>query len=346
MRFGPKERRLLEGDATTLYEDILRSGGLRADDPRLSDGARPALDLLVRLGLLTHDAARDAYQAVDPSTVSARVVAPLGQEGAELLAESSHWATTFGALAQTWRRTPQPSQGPFTEVRGEAINPYLAGVVADAEEELLTAQPQTGRDRPTLELAAQRDTAALDRGVRMRTLYQHAARRSSITHAYVAAVAERGAEVRTLDEFFNRLIVVDRQVAVIPGAEGLSSALVVREPSVVAYLVDLFERTWERARPFTQKDTTLMRDIAAEQRAMTIRMLIEGHADPASAKRLGVSPRTYAGYVADLKEEYDAQTRFQLGYAMGRQGVSGQERSRGGGPGTGGPDRSDGATDG
>ena len=44
-----------------------------------------------------------------------------------------------------------------------------------------------------------------------------------------------------------------------------------------------------------------------------------------SAKRLGVSPRTYAGYVADLKADYDAQTRFQLGYMMGRMGVSGQE---------------------
>jgi len=48
----------------------------------------------------------------------------------------------------------------------------------------------------------------------------------------------------------------------------------------------------------------MLKDIAAGQRAMTIRMLIEGHADPVSAKRLGVSPRTYAGYVADLKGEY------------------------------------------
>ena len=45
-----------------------------------------------------------------------------------------------------------------------------------------------------------------------------------------------------------------------------------------------------------------------------MRMLIEGHSDPVSAKRLGVSPRTYAGYVADLKEEFEAETRFQLGY--------------------------------
>ncbi len=58
---------------------------------------------------------------------------------------------------------------------------------------------------------------------------------------------------------------------------------------------------------------------------MTIRMLIAGHSDAVSAKRLGVSPRTYAGYVADLKEEYDADTRFQLGYTMGRLGITGTE---------------------
>ena len=57
----------------------------------------------------------------------------------------------------------------------------------------------------------------------------------------------------------------------------------------------------------------------------TIRMLIEGHADAVSAKRLGVSPRTYAGYVADLKQEYESDTRFQLGYVMGQQGLTGDD---------------------
>jgi hypothetical protein len=119
--------------------------------------------------------------------------------------------------------------------------------------------------------------------------------------------------------------VVDRRVAVIP-YQGLdATAVIVREPAVVEYLVDVFNRTFERARPFTSRDTSLLRDIASEQRSMTMRMLIEGHADPVSAKRLGVSPRTYAGYVADLKAEYEAETRFQLGYTMGRMGVSGHE---------------------
>jgi hypothetical protein len=54
-------------------------------------------------------------------------------------------------------------------------------------------------------------------------------------------------------------------------------------------------------------------------------MLLEGRADPAGAKRLGVSPRTYAAYVADLKSEFEVETRFQLGYEMGKRGISGRE---------------------
>ena len=326
--YGPDDRILFESGATALYESIVAAGGLPEGDPRIAPGSqeRAAFDLLLELDLVILDPTTASYVAVDPATVQSRIVAPLGQRGAELLAESSDWAKAFGSLAQAWRRSPHAGRGPFTEIHGpDAISSYIAGVVADAETELLTAQPQTGRDAPTLAAAALRDTAALERGVKMRTLYQHSARRSSVTHKYVAAVTARGAEVRTLDEFFNRIIVVDRRLAVIPGKSGLAVAMAIREPSMVAYLVDIFERTWERARPFTNRETSMMKDIAAEQRAMTIRMLIEGHADPVSAKRLGVSPRTYAGYVADLKEEYEAETRFQLGYTMGQQGVSGNE---------------------
>ncbi len=324
---GPDERRLLEKEAASFYEQVLGQGSLRTDDPRVAEGApdRPVFELLRELGLLMLDGTGESYEAVDPSAVQSRVVAPLGQQGAELLVESAAWAKVFGTLGQVWRRAPQPAQGPITELRGDAIHPFIASAVADAEEELITAQPQTGRDAPTLAAAAERDTAALERGVKLRTLYQHAARRSAITHKYVTSVAARGAEVRTLDEFFNRLIVVDRKLAVIPGHQGLGVALAVREPSMVAYLVDMFERHWERGRPFANRESSMMRDIAEEQRAMTIRMLIEGHADPSSAKRLGVSPRTYAGYVAELKDEFEAQTRFQLGYAMGQLGISGHE---------------------
>ena len=131
--------------------------------------------------------------------------------------------------------------------------------------------------------------------------------------------------MRTLDEFFNRMIVVDRRVAIIPSSEDPSIAVAVREMSVVTYLIDVFDRAFARARPFASNADSDTSAVASEQRSMTIRMLVEGHADAVSAKRLGVSPRTYAGYVADLKNQYDVQSRFQLGYFMGQHDISGRE---------------------
>ena len=325
---GPEERELFETVATPLYEEAAVSGGLPESDPRISRGGamRPALDLLVSLNLLVHDRSSRQYVPVDPSTVSSHVVSPMSQQGAELLNQSSEWARAFAGLSQSWRRSPSAAaRGPITEFRDGAIGTFIKGAVAEAELELLTAQPQFERDSASLSIAAVREKAALDRGVKMRTLYQHSARRHAVTRKYVAEVTDHGAEVRTLDEFFNRMIVIDRRLAIIPGNEDLTSAMAIREPGLVAYLVDVFERAWERARPFTNTERSMMNDIAKEQRAMTIRMLIEGHSDPVSAKRLGVSARTFAGYVADLKAEYDADTRFQLGYTMGQSGVSGRE---------------------
>jgi sugar-specific transcriptional regulator TrmB len=327
MPLGPEERVVFEQQATPLYEEVVSSGGIEASDARIVENGElhAAFALLVDVGLVIKSDDGRSWIAVDPAAVQARVVAPLGQQGAELIAESAHWAQTFTALSQTWRRSPSAVGAPFAEIRGLAtINTYLAALVADAREELLTAQPQYRRAKGLSQVGAQ-EIELLNRGVRVRTLYQHGARRGADTRRYVAAVTAAGGEVRTLDEFFNRLIVVDRRVAVIPSHEGTEVAMVLSETSTVLYLVDMFERHWERARPFTSSEMSPVRDIAAEQRAMTIRMLLEGRADPVGAKRLGVSPRTYAAYVADLKNEFEVETRFQLGYEMGKRGIDGRE---------------------
>jgi hypothetical protein len=326
--FQPEDRVLFETEATGLYEQVLADGGLTTDDPRIAadSSSRPAFDLLVELGLLQLDETATRWRPVEPSHAQSRVVTPLGSEGARLIEESALWASAFSGLHQSWRRSPVASDsGPFLYLHGDAIGPYITTLVAETQEELLTAQPQTTRNAKEVASVAQQDIAALKRGIAMRTLYQHSARRHAATHQYVAHVTEHGAEVRTLDEFFNRMLVFDRRVALIPAPDDLKTAVVVREPAIVAYLVDIFERAFARARPFASSEQRTVKAIASEQRSMTIRMLIEGHSDAVSAKRLGVSPRTYAGYVAELKDEYDAETRFQLGYTMGSLGIAGQD---------------------
>ena len=254
--YGADERALFEDDATKLYEEVCQKGQIAASDYRIAEDGelRVAFDLLVEMGLLIFDSEQDGWAPEDPTSVQSRVVSPLSQEAAKLLSESSQWSSAFSNLAQSWRRAPQSSaRGPFTYLRGGAtINNVLDQLLAECEEELLTAQPEAGRDPRFLAKAALRDIELLERGATMRTLYQHSARRSSVTHKYVAAVTARGAEVRTLDEFFNRMIVVDRRVALIPNKDEFGVAVAIREPAVLAFLVDVFERSWERGRPLHQ----------------------------------------------------------------------------------------------
>ena len=51
---------------------------------------------------------------------------------------------------------------------------------------------------------------------------------------------------------------------------------------------------------------------------MTVRMLVEGHSDPAE-RQAGRRQHPHVRRLhRHLKEEYGVQTRFQLGYAMGQ----------------------------
>ncbi|MGN6161150.1 MAG: LuxR family transcriptional regulator [Marmoricola sp.] len=317
--FGPAQRALLEQRAGEIYREAVERGALPNDEELYASDSpeRGALELLVELGLLSEES--DGWIPVDPAVVQARVVAPLSMRAAELMAESARWAHAFSDLGQTYRQHSLDNE-PVTRIGGWGnINRFLESLVGDARYELLTAQPDGARPSDQLAQAIERDTRALDRGVSLRTLYQHSARRSSTTQSYVSEVTRRGAQVRTLDEFFKRLIVVDRRIAIVPGPEGAAIAIAIHEPGLVSYLVDIFERSWERGTPFVDRHEQTERAIADDVRDMTKRMLIEGHSDSASAKRMGVGIRTYANYVASLKAEYGVETRFQLGHAMGRE---------------------------
>ena len=318
MQQGPARRALLEGAAGTIFRDVVAAGVLEEDDPRLSKGHEDhrAVRVLIDLGLL-RQAESGGWVAADPTTAQSDVVAPMGRQVAELLSESAAWADTFASLAQVFRRTTPTRGNPIDEIRGlPNINRFLEAAVDDAENELLTAQPAGARRAVILDQAVDRDLRTIERGVHMRTLYQHTARRSKATRDYVNLMLAHGGQVRTLDEFFNRLIVIDRRLAIIPG-EASDVALAIHDTNLVSYLADIFDRSWERAREYNERGSASDSDIAAEVRQLTVRMLTEGHSDPASAKRVGVSTRTYASYVAALKEEYGVETRFQLGYAMG-----------------------------
>ncbi|GHF28964.1 hypothetical protein GCM10018790_03020 [Kitasatospora xanthocidica] len=89
----------------------------------------------------------------------------------------------------------------------------------------------------------------------------------------------------------------------------------VDDPATVAFVVDTFEQLWQQAEGV---NWTALADSSASPTAheQVARLLPRGLTQRAIATRLGLSERTVAGHIARLREQYDAETLFQLGWQM------------------------------
>ncbi|MYS53534.1 helix-turn-helix transcriptional regulator, partial [Streptomyces sp. SID6013] len=205
----------------------------------------------------------------------------------------------------------------------EQTSRAITDALAEARAETLTIQPYRPHltRQPEVHAAAlARDQAFLDRGARIRALYQHTVRHIGYTRdRYEHLTGD--VEARTLDEVTERLIVIDRTVAFIPASADRSLALEVRHPALIAYFVNVFDRLWHLATPMhpqaVQQPT--LNGITPRQRAIAA-LLVEGHTDSAIADRLGMNVRTARVHIAKLAATLGSESRAQLGYLIGQSG--------------------------
>ncbi|WP_158574014.1 LuxR C-terminal-related transcriptional regulator [Streptomyces triticagri] len=189
-----------------------------------------------------------------------------------------------------------------------------------ARYQILTAQPDGPRPSSTLDDAYHAVREHLERQVSMRTLYQHSTRFCEATKRYVQTVTAHGAQVRTLAELFDRLIIIDDAAAFIPDNAERTTATEIREPSVVRFLTDVFDKAWDRAEPYPFHPVRVAdaaSEVVPDIRSTIRRLLVEGRSDKEIARRLGVSLRSVQGHISWLRDRYGAHHRFQLGYLMG-----------------------------
>ncbi|WP_307790894.1 helix-turn-helix transcriptional regulator [Streptomyces actuosus] len=208
------------------------------------------------------------------------------------------------------------------------IGEALRLAVASCEEELLTAQPGGGRAPELLAEALPRDLDVLRRGVRQRTLYQHSVRSHQPTLTYIERVLAEGAQVRTLEEIFERVIICDRSLAFIPGSpERKTAALAIRHTGVVEFLVKVFEHMWDRAQPVSITMGQHRPDLLTDSvRRTVLRMVVAGHTDESIAARLGVSTRTVSTHIKKVSGALGSRSRAELGYLVSQRRLLEQER--------------------
>ncbi|MFJ2608696.1 LuxR C-terminal-related transcriptional regulator [Streptomyces sp. NPDC091279] len=309
-----------------LYERAVRDGRVPVAD------AAPT-PCLVEFGLL-HPVVEDLdwLEPVSPAIAlhrllrvsEERVVAE--RRRGELLAE------TFEPLLRLGEHRAGVTDTPALRVLSgvERINAVISQTLAEASGELLAVQPRSGTRIPAERLASalDRDRALLERGGRIRTLYQHTLRHSPAILARYEQL-NGDVEARTLDEVTERLLIVDRAVAFVPANpenSDYSLALEIRHPALVSHFATTFDRLWRLALP--------MHPVAAHhpsQNGVTHRqhaiaaLLIEGHTDAVIAERLGMNVRTVRVHIAKLAATLGSESRAQLGYLIGRSGILDQE---------------------
>ncbi|MEV7072004.1 LuxR C-terminal-related transcriptional regulator [Streptomyces sp. NPDC093990] len=304
-----------------LYARALREGG--ADRREAAH-----LPCLLETGLLRPDA-RDAgrLEPVPPALALHRMLRATTDRAAHERRREQRLAEAFAPFMRAAGGAAAVAENPAIRVVSgtgpinEAITEAVSGVV----HELLCVQPNVhyndSRGAAAQVVAMDRDQALLERGARIRTLYQHTQRHMPLVLARYEQL--RGdAEARSLDEVTDRLIVADRDVAFIPADGDGTVALEVRHPALVEFLATTFYRLWWQATPMYPQTVhrPSLNGITPRQRAIA-GLLVEGHTDAVVADRLGMNIRTVRVHIAKLAATLGSESRAQLGYLIGRSGI-------------------------
>ncbi|MFJ5774924.1 helix-turn-helix transcriptional regulator [Streptomyces sp. NPDC093094] len=306
---------------TRLYEQALREGQVgRAD----TEAAAPCL---LDHGLL-QPAVTDPHrlEPVAPALALHRMLHASAQAVAEQRNRETRLAEAFEPLMRLGGHTGGSPAAIGILTGMTRINEAISQAMAEATGEMLCIQPAVAGISPQPRLVALvRDQAVLDRGLRIRTLYQHTQRHMPLIAARYEQL--RGdAQARTLDEIPDRLIIVDRTVAFIPASPDRTLALAIRIPALVDHLATVFDRLWRLATPMHPEAVRqpTLNGITPRQRAIAV-LLVEGHTDAVIAGRLGMNIRTARIHIAKLAATLGSDSRAQLGYLIARSGILDQE---------------------
>jgi DNA-binding CsgD family transcriptional regulator len=161
----------------------------------------------------------------------------------------------------------------------------------------------------------------LRRGVTCRVIYDASGldgkQRMDFTMTCIAA----GEEARTLPSVRLKMLIADRESAMIPmtpGPNPPTAAIFVRASPLLTALATCFDLLWERATPLAATEAT--RDVLDQRDRELLAMLASGMKDATIIRALGITQRTVTRRVGHILTVLDAQTRFQAGIQAARRG--------------------------
>ncbi|GGM60025.1 hypothetical protein GCM10012275_33940 [Longimycelium tulufanense] len=133
--------------------------------------------------------------------------------------------------------------------------------------------------------------------------------------------SRRGELIRVLPDIPTKLALVDRQWALLPATTkgDPPDALLVRVPTLVSLLANLFEACWRQATPLVSLPDRGGADPSLRRRVLAL--LATGMTDRNIASQLGIGLRTTQRHVRALMDVLGARSRFQAGVLAAQLGL-------------------------
>ncbi len=281
-----------------------------------AEAVRAAQGTLAGLGLVTESFEKPGHlRAVSPELGLETLLA---RQSAELAAHQHRLELSRAAAAKLISeyagRSEVANSGIEHLIGLDRIRERLKELHHGIRHEVMSFAPDGAQTEDALKSSRPLGEAMIRRGVRMRTVYLDSVRNSPPTVAHADFLTGLGGQVRTVPALPTRMLIADRELAVLPidSEDTAAGAVVLTGEGTLTALCALFESVWDTAQPLgdvRQKDDNGLNS----QEAMTLRLLAQGHTDEAIAKRLGVSHRTARRIATQLMERLDARSRFEAG---------------------------------
>ncbi|MFB6627215.1 LuxR C-terminal-related transcriptional regulator [Streptomyces sp. NPDC056374] len=293
----------------------------RSDEPGLQD----LLDssLIVRNIFET-----DLYLVADPFQVWRYHVNRERQGLAESLARMEAIEALFATLPA---RVESGESGVSFLASKDDANAEIIKALERARFRVFTSHHMV-RPKKAMEDSLPRDLELIERGLALRTIFVAESRGRDGEAMWATEVTRRGAEVRTLQGNFRRMVLIDDAFVVLGDYTRPASAKTgwkVEHDGMLAFAAAVFEDQWRRAEPWMggELGEAPTETVTTPMTRSILSGLSRGRTQASIANELGVSTRTLTNHLTRLYEQLGFEPGDQ--FRLGRWWATSEERHLG-----------------
>ncbi|UGY95069.1 helix-turn-helix transcriptional regulator [Streptomyces gobiensis] len=302
---------------TESVEQIANRAGLTPE------GVAAAESRLAGLGLL-QPCPSGGWAAVSPETAADTLLAAAQKDVLERQSAIAATRARLHALTGEYleARSMRSAKGSIEIIEGiDNIRSVIDDLARNCTSSADALIPGSSLSEEGIRAAIPLDLETLARGVRIRTLLQHSARKHRPTAQYAATISSAGAQVRSTGVIPSQMLIYDNDCGVLPvdPADTAVGVVLVRDPAVLSFLQRLFDHHWERGLDFTAEEQTNGPEPTQLERDVLL-LLAAGKKNEVIAHHLCISPRSVSRIVATLMDRLGATSRFQAGVRAAMNG--------------------------